>query len=98
MNQTKFLIVGFQVVEEWWKMRLGYWRWRCFRKSLEVQLELAEKIVLVACCLHNMLCTDNIDISQNQELGMQNIRDTRINCTRVTQSSGTSVLKALVEI
>lgn len=61
-------------------------RWRCFRKSLEVQPELAEKIVLAACCLHNMLCTDNIDpdvdISPNEELGMQNISGIRRNCTR----------------
>lgn len=61
--------------------------WRCFLKSLEVQPELAEKIGLAACCcLHNMLYIDNIDpdvdISLNEELGMQNISGIRKNSTR----------------
>lgn len=57
-----------------------------FSEILEVQPELAEKKVLATCCLHNMLCTDNIDpdieTSLNEELGMQNIRGIRRHCTR----------------
>ncbi|KAB0803091.1 hypothetical protein PPYR_00061 [Photinus pyralis] len=33
-------------------------RWRVFRRHLEVQPELVDKIVLACCCLHNMLCAD----------------------------------------
>ena len=32
--------------------------WRIFRKPLEVQPETADKLVLAACCLHNMLCKE----------------------------------------
>lgn len=34
-------------------------RWRCFRRHLEVQPELVDKIVHASDCLHNMLCADN---------------------------------------
>lgn len=33
-------------------------RWRVFRRPLDVQPETADKIVLAACCLHNMLCKE----------------------------------------
>jgi len=35
-------------------------RWRCFRGHIEVQPEFIDKIILASCCLHNMLCTDNV--------------------------------------
>lgn len=30
-------------------------RWRIFLKSLEIQPKMVDKVVLAACCLHNML-------------------------------------------
>ncbi|KAJ8933562.1 hypothetical protein NQ314_013936 [Rhamnusium bicolor] len=33
-------------------------RWRVFRKSLEVQPELVDKLVLASCCLNNLLRSD----------------------------------------
>lgn len=33
---------------------------RCFRTYLEVQPEFVEKIVFASCCLHNMLCAENV--------------------------------------
>lgn len=36
-------------------------RWRVFRRHLEVQPYLVDKIVLAACCLHNMLCSESLE-------------------------------------
>nr|CAI5836615.1 unnamed protein product [Callosobruchus analis] len=36
-------------------------RWRVFRRHLEVQPYLVDKIVLASCCLHNMLCSDSLE-------------------------------------
>lgn len=62
-------------------------RWRCFRRYLEVQPEFVDKIVLASCCLHNMLCADNIfepDVEslQNSEAALLNLGAIRRNSTR----------------
>lgn len=40
-------------------------RWRVFLRYLEVQPDMVDKIVLASCCLHNMLCTDDFEPSNN---------------------------------
>lgn len=62
-------------------------RWRCFRKSLEVQPEFIDRIVLSSCCLHNMLCADNafepeVISTQNSESALTNLDFLRRNCNR----------------
>ncbi|KAJ4427185.1 hypothetical protein ANN_24801 [Periplaneta americana] len=35
-------------------------RWRIFRRYMEVQPNMVDRIVLASCCLHNMLCKVNM--------------------------------------
>ncbi|CAI6376538.1 unnamed protein product [Macrosiphum euphorbiae] len=62
-------------------------RWRCFRGHLEVQPEFVDKIVLASCCLHNMLCADNVFEPDNESLQLPeaavlNLDPLRRNSTR----------------
>ncbi|XP_050307735.1 uncharacterized protein LOC126744392 isoform X1 [Anthonomus grandis grandis] len=36
-------------------------RWRVFRRHFEIQPDFVDKVVLAACCLHNMLSTESVE-------------------------------------
>lgn len=65
-------------------------RWRVFRTVIQVQPNSVDKIVLAACCLHNMLCRshdyDNYLDDMNEENaigeGLENIEPLRGNSTQ----------------
>lgn len=62
-------------------------RWRVFRRPLEVQPETADKIVLAACCLHNMLCKERKPPDEIEQLcprnsAMRNLQQLRRNASR----------------
>lgn len=62
-------------------------RWRIFRKHLEVQPQMADKVVLAACCLHNLLCEDNtyegdIEALERPTAGLHGLRLIRQNSTQ----------------
>lgn len=68
-------------------------RWRVFLKPLEVQPETVDKVVLAACCLHNMLCKESsvvgLDASDTEPIppnrpnaGLQNLNFLRGNALR----------------
>ncbi|KAJ8944581.1 hypothetical protein NQ314_009452 [Rhamnusium bicolor] len=47
-------------------------RWRVFRKSLEVQPELVDKLVLASCSLHNLLRSDAAEpVMESERLPVQ---------------------------
>nr|CAI5843768.1 unnamed protein product [Callosobruchus analis] len=58
-------------------------RWRVFRRHLEVQPYLVDKIVLASCCLHNMLCSDSLEpyipTLRSREAALQNLQGIRRN-------------------
>nr|CAI5824184.1 unnamed protein product [Callosobruchus analis] len=58
-------------------------RWRVFRRHLEVQPYLVDKIVLASCCLHNMLCSDSLEPDiptlRSREAALQNLQGIRRN-------------------
>lgn len=61
-------------------------RWRVFRKPLEVQPQTVDKVVLAACCLHNMLCKESEIQSEIEPLqpnaALQNLDYLRRNALR----------------
>lgn len=58
-------------------------RWRVFRRHLEIQPYLVDKVVLASCCLHNMLCSEslepNIATLGSPEAALQNLQGLRRN-------------------
>ncbi|KAB0802810.1 hypothetical protein PPYR_04996 [Photinus pyralis] len=79
---------NYQEHDAWWKKNafgILVARWIAFRRHLEVQPELVDKIVLACCCLHNMLCSDanepdNITLHA-PDATFQNLDGMRRNCT-----------------
>lgn len=64
-------------------------RWRVFRTVIQVQPNSVDKIVLAACCLHNMLCRSHDydyyldDINEESEIGsLENVEPLRGNSTQ----------------
>lgn len=65
-------------------------RWRVFRTVIQVQPNSVDKIVLAACCLHNMLCRSHDydyyldDINEESEIGegLDNLEPLRGNSTQ----------------
>ena len=62
-------------------------RWKVFRRSLEVQPETVDKVVLASCCLHNMLCKERNPPDETELLcpitsGLRNLQQLRRNAPR----------------
>lgn len=76
-GNEKYKIFNYRLSRAWCVVENAFGilsaRWRVFRTVIQVQPKYVDKMVLAACCLHNMLCRSHDyyldDVNDESELG-----------------------------